>query len=205
MFKEKPLGIEPEEVPAAEGASEKSESREQSGFRKKFLTAMFLGSMALMEACGGMKKEEIEAMPETAIEDVQKEPEKFKEMPMIKVNGYPIRVGDDNVKYPVAVFKSVGKGIKFDHWDWVEKRVDVYDIHSTSDLKSQSIKGFMENGGTYITSGIPIDLEGKPLEPREYAIAGHLKSITIKGEKVPAIEIQGVAEKEQAPAEAPQQ
>lgn len=67
------------------------ESREnQSIFRNKVMRALVLGGyLGIIQACGGLKEADIEKIQHVTIAEMQKDPQKYLAMPMVKTEGYP--------------------------------------------------------------------------------------------------------------------
>lgn len=174
-------------------------------FRTKLLVAVCLGSEAFLAACGGLRKEDIEAMPTTKIEDIMKNPEAFTKQPLIKVEGYPVSTGRQSYQFMVPVYKTINgvpdkNGVSipmvmFDHYDYTTQETDSYDIHTTSDAKSQRLKA-MSRGGQTQMSHIPVRVGPEQIAPHRSEIVGKLESMGKDDHKTYVLEIQGFVDEE---------
>ena len=168
-------------------------------FRNKLLVAAALGAEAFMAACGGLRKEDIEAMPETKIEQILKNPEQFVKMQLIKVEGYPISTGRTQEQYLVPIFGTNSKGqTQFKRFDYINQDVDTYDIHTNSDIKGPSLKA-RAKGSLIYTPYIPqIIGHESQMPPHRHAVAGKLEELGRGEKKHYVFEIQGSIDEESA-------
>jgi|SRR3989344_6674069 len=73
---------------------EAKESKVLKMFRNKVMRALLLsGTLAAVEACGGVKKEDMENLPLTSIEDLTQRPDEYADEKFLRVEGY-IESGD---------------------------------------------------------------------------------------------------------------
>ncbi len=169
--------------------------------RGKLLVAAALGAEAFLAACGGLRREDIEAMPTADIEKVIESPEEFSKFPILKVKGYPISTGRKKETYIIPSFKTdpdTGK-IKIDGFSSQVYEVDTYDIHSTSDLRSSSIKARSSGVAVYGKYG-GLDLTPNAIAPHEHQVAGKLEKVG-KGDKTHfVLDIKGVVDQESPPS-----
>jgi hypothetical protein len=174
-------------------------------FRSKLLVAVCLGSEAFLAACGGLRKEDIESMPTTKIEDIMKNPEAFTKRALIKVEGYPVSTGRQSYQFMTPVYKTIngvpdknGMSIPiviFDHFDYTTQDTDSYDIHTTSDTKSQSLKA-VSRGGQVTMSHILVHAGPEQIEFHKSEIVGKLESVGENDKKTYVLEIQGFVDEE---------
>lgn len=166
-------------------------------FRSKVLTSMCLGYAALLSACGELKREDIEKMPLTKIEDVLKEPEQFIQIPLVKVGGFPVKIGTDKEEITIPTFDTDEDGdLVFKGFDHITQEVDIYDIHTTSDLKSLALRGYAK-GDTIYFPNLPLEPDNKRLSSFEYEIAGKLHASGNGESRSYKLEIKGSVEKPQ--------
>ncbi len=162
--------------------------------RKRLMVAFLLGTSAFMEACGGMTPQDVEKVPEVSIQEVIKDPAQAAKLKMIRVEGYPVMTGKDQMEIPVPIFDTDAKGrLRLKRFDYITKDVEAYDIHETSDVNSPSIRAFVE-GDTVYFPHVPLHIPNEQLAPHLHSVAGTLKEIKSKGEKKYYLEVRGTVD-----------
>jgi hypothetical protein len=165
-------------------------------FRGKLLGAMALGYTAFLEACGGqITKEDIEKMPTTSMQDVIKDPKSFANMPIVKIEGYPVMVTKENTQIPIPVFETVNGKMNLVRFDWISKEVDCYDVHQTSDLNSPSLKACAEGDISYFPY-VPVNLnQPEKIAPHFSDVVGRVEEWGFGKGKHYVLSIKAAAEK----------
>lgn len=164
--------------------------------RSRFLEAAFLGTAAFLEACGGLRKEDIEAMPTSAIEDVMARPESYSNTQLVKVEGWPVFTGSKKDVYMVPIFKNKDNKLVFNGVVTEEFKVNTYDIHPNPDLNSPSLKARSKEGFVMYGKYGTLNLSPEEIAPHKSKIAGKLERITDKGGTRYVLEINGLVDKE---------
>ena len=171
MFRENHIGFS---KPASSGEFEPRNQREKTildRFRNRILAGFMLGTAAFLEACGGLKKEEMDKLDLIRIENVIEKPEAYTEKPLIKVRGYGIKVPEKKSSLLHAL-EIVGDAVAEDEDIEVKTTREVFEIHETPDPKSPHIQAMAE---TLTIQGIRVTPEIKFTPNHRYHIAGTLK------------------------------
>ncbi len=188
MSLENPLGL---------ARSSKVESPETKkaldAFRSKMLGALVISMSAFLQACGGLSKEDMEKMPTTSLEEVIKNPEAFAQMPLVKIEGYPVMVSKEDRQYPIPKFDKDGNLTRF---DYITKNVDCYEVHATSDLKSPAMRACADGTMLYVPY-LPLTAQNEKLAPRLHHVVGKVeKESLFKKDGKYILDIQGAIDRE---------
>ena len=113
----------------------------------------FAGLMGVVEACGGLRPEDIEKIPLTSIEQIRENPEQYSRI-ILKTEGYPESEGDKTIKILVNKTSGGSAGILMvpplmipipgnttNKMEWIPLDNHVfYKIHSSVELQSPFIE-----------------------------------------------------------------
>lgn len=131
-----------------------SQEKEPKIKRSNIIRALALvGLMGVVEACGGLRPEDIEKIPLTAVEQIAENPEQYAQV-ILKTSGYPevekkrkleILVnrsetsGGGFIMMPPIIMPTPGSTTNKTEWTSLDNEV-LYKIHESADLQSPYIE-----------------------------------------------------------------
>jgi len=154
-----------------------TERIKRSQIFKKTTIALSALAIAATEACAT----EVNP-PVIPIEQLIAQTQEYANYDNLKTLGYPEKVGEKTLKFPIINTMSMGKSVIF-RIDWVTTKKDTYNLHATSDPRSPSLEVIASGGSAYLP-GFPIDSKGSNLVSTErYEVTGKIIKIKDKDGK----------------------
>jgi len=113
-----------------------------------------VGALAVLEACGPFERNDFDSLPQTAIEDLVKNPESFAEHPLVKTEGYltsegtrPFQeyVGHSKKTGSIPMGKGMSVPIYTTKYTWDDVTLNAYRLHQTLEGDGVSFGVVSEN------------------------------------------------------------